>query len=95
MRLEDKKNWRSHSNLFFSSKLRHGTVVLAEAESALATCNKILGTKRTLFTQLDNKLYEVREAKVNPTKMNVNLTLLNIELQQSKMQIFAGKLSLQ
>ncbi|XP_031619938.1 cilia- and flagella-associated protein 43 [Contarinia nasturtii] len=46
-------------------KLRHATVILAEAESSLATNNKQLGTKRALLTQLDNKLYEVREAKEN------------------------------
>lgn len=46
------------------SKLRHAAVILAEAESTLGMHTKMIGMKRVLLTQFDNKLYEIKETKV-------------------------------
>ncbi|XP_055325488.1 cilia- and flagella-associated protein 43 [Sitodiplosis mosellana] len=64
-------------------KLRYAAVILAEAESTFASHNKILGTKRSLLTQLDNKLYELREAKeicLSNRKNQIIFKLGNIQI---------------
>lgn len=47
-------------------QVRLAGIVLIEVEMALATQNKVVGLKRSLFTRCENKLLELKEQKVIP-----------------------------
>lgn len=53
--------------------MRCASAVLAEAEAAIATHNKILGIKRSQFAQCENKLTELKEQKVIVITISLNI----------------------
>lgn len=59
-------------------KLRHVSVILAEAETTLSSYNKILGTKKSLLIQMDCKLLELKEFKVTRSGLNNLLFIIYI-----------------
>lgn len=55
-------------------KVRYAGAILTDSEMALTIHNKVVGIKRSLLTQCENKLLELKEQKVSYSIFYSSLT---------------------